>query len=606
MAKHNKISKGTSKDGHKIEKSKKGSIVKAKRKHPKVNSKKKIQLKKKKVIADKENNKQGENEKKKHDKVKVDRKRTHEPDQKKSDKRGKKQSEIVTNLMVIYETIRRKNVSKDERSKLIDQVLEIASDQESQVIYKHDTVRVLEMCMKFGNEKQKNLLFDLFKENLVELVTSTYAKFLVEKFIEYGSKDQKRKIIESFYGKVKKLIKHKGAGSIVDEIYDKYANASQRAALVEEFYGPEFTVFKVASGRSLDDILSNEPEKKKTVMSFMKDSFVTLCQKDIIVHSIVHRALFDFFKYASLPQAVEVVDVLKEGVIHILHTKDGAKVAMQCLWHSTTKDRKLILKSFKTHVAKICKEEYGHLVMLALFDVVDDTVLVKKALFPEMISELESLILDPYGRKVLLYLLKPRDKSYFSPDIVKLLEQGDSNTHSKKEMSVRQSELRSGIISDLLVAMVNNIKDILPNKRAAVVLLAALEVSFDLPESRQVLEAIIELLKTPFEADEQEGHPVADACGHWVVKNLIKQDKLRIDEGVKVLFSKLLCDAIPRGYFTEWAASGRGAFVIVSLLETGIESVVKRVKKDLKTWTRPNSEEHAKGLEVLEEALADS
>lgn len=45
-------------------------------------------------------------------------------------------------------------------------------------------------------------------------------------------------------------------------------------------------------------------------------------------------------------------------------------------------------------------------------------------------------------------------------------------------MSVRQSELRSGIISDLLVAMVNNIKDILPNKRAAVVLLAALEVSF--------------------------------------------------------------------------------------------------------------------------------
>lgn len=46
--------------------------------------------------------------------------------------------------------------------------------------------------------------------------------------------------------------------------------------------------------------------------------------------------------------------------------------------------------------------------------------------------------------------------------------------------------------------------------------------------------------------------------------------------------------------------------VFYSLLETGIESVVKRVKKDLKTWTRPNSEEHAKGLEVLEEALADS
>jgi len=40
----------------------------------------------------------------------------------------------------------------------------------------------------------------------------------------------------------------------------------------------------------------------------------------------------------------------------------------------------VIVKSFKTFVAKICKEEYGHLVLLALFDVVDDTKLVQKAI----------------------------------------------------------------------------------------------------------------------------------------------------------------------------------------------------------------------------------
>jgi len=40
----------------------------------------------------------------------------------------------------------------------------------------------------------------------------------------------------------------------------------------------------------------------------------------------------------------------------------------------------VILKSFKTYVSKICKEEYGYLVMLAVFDVVDDTKLVQKAL----------------------------------------------------------------------------------------------------------------------------------------------------------------------------------------------------------------------------------
>ena len=34
----------------------------------------------------------------------------------------------------------------------------------------------------------------------------------------------------------------------------------------------------------------------------------------------------------------------------------------------------------KTFVIKICMEEYGHLVLLAMFDCVDDTKLVQKAI----------------------------------------------------------------------------------------------------------------------------------------------------------------------------------------------------------------------------------
>ena len=40
----------------------------------------------------------------------------------------------------------------------------------------------------------------------------------------------------------------------------------------------------------------------------------------------------------------------------------------------------MIVKSFKSFVCKICLEENGHVVMMGLFDCVDDTVLVKKAL----------------------------------------------------------------------------------------------------------------------------------------------------------------------------------------------------------------------------------
>ena len=41
-------------------------------------------------------------------------------------------------------------------------------------------------------------------------------------------------------------------------------------------------------------------------------------------------------------------------------------------------DRKAIVKSLKTYVQKVCVDEHGYMVMLALLDVVDDTRLVKK------------------------------------------------------------------------------------------------------------------------------------------------------------------------------------------------------------------------------------
>ena len=44
-------------------------------------------------------------------------------------------------------------------------------------------------------------------------------------------------------------------------------------------------------------------------------------------------------------------------------------------------------------------------------------------------KSLSDLVFDKYGRKVLLYLLNPRDPIHFCPDIVQVLQQGDTNPH---------------------------------------------------------------------------------------------------------------------------------------------------------------------------------
>ena len=39
----------------------------------------------------------------------------------------------------------------------------------------------------------------------------------------------------------------------------------------------------------------------------------------------------------------EMIEALRESVIHMLHTRDGARVAMQCIWHGTAKVRVIVV-----------------------------------------------------------------------------------------------------------------------------------------------------------------------------------------------------------------------------------------------------------------------
>lgn len=101
--------------------------------------------------------------------------------------------------------------------------------------------------------------------------------------------------------------------------------------------------------------------------------------------------------------------------------------------------------------------EFGHLVLLAVFDCVDDTRLVKQAVLSvglpgvrqlleadwppalrlsspvlclqEVLSSVDEVINNKYGKKVLLYLLSPRDPAHLLPEVVQLLERGDGNAH---------------------------------------------------------------------------------------------------------------------------------------------------------------------------------
>jgi len=332
----------------------------------------------------------------------------------------------------------------------------------------------------------------------------------------------------------------------------------------------------------------------------MKEILMKLLDKPVLRHSLVHHVLYEYLTHCTEKDRADIIESLRESLVQIIHTRDGSRVAMHCIWHGTTKDRKVIVKSFKTHVVKMSKEEHGHMVLMAVFDSVDDTRIVHKALIDELTHNLKEVIFDHNGRKVILYLLAPRHKAYHHPDIVRLLQQGDGNAHSKKDQDVRWKELLAVVSPQLSLAFVENLREIIATPSATIVAQAI--VKFGLSDSPSLaFKKIAELVAEPLESGLQgKAHIVEDPAGHMLIKCLIKEDKKRAEQNPSAdLFCRHLLQTVPTSAYSQWIKCNRATFILVCILETGIEEITERLKMILEPLEKHIKKKQFKGAEIL-------
>jgi pumilio family protein 6 len=225
--------------------------------------------------------------------------------------------------------------------------------------------------------------------------------------------------------------------------------------------------------------------------------------------TIVHRALLDYFRQITTRTALfeakgllkessaevagghdqssvvtELIDVVKDHLVHILHTREGSQVTQLAILHASPKQRKAIIKTLKGFVKKIAMEQYGSACLLSLFECVDDTVLVGKSVIGELIGDggegnavddgFESLMRDKYASQVILYLLAGgRNKSYVTGSVVdELMKMDDVRAiTSKKDIAVKQAELVKHLIPVLVPALKSCVGVLMRCKVGSVVML---------------------------------------------------------------------------------------------------------------------------------------
>lgn len=393
-------------------------------------------------------------------------------------KAAKPNAESIARSKKIWERLRRKShVPKDERKELITELFGIITGRVKDFVFKHDSVRVIQTALKYANLEQRRQIARELTGEYRTLAESRYAKFLIAKLV-VGDNEVRDIIIPEFYGHVKRLIRHPEAAWIMDDIYRTIATEDQKSRLLREWYGHEFAIFRgpgdTAPTAELRQILLKTPEKRGPIMQHLKEMTNQLVQKKTTGFTMLHDALLQYFINCipGSPEATEVLEMLKDDedgdcFKNLAFTRSGARLVCLALAYSSSKDRRTILKVFKGVMKMLAGDANGHCVLLTAFDVIDDTVMTGKAIFPELLSkeldesqrqtELVRQVEHLTARIPFLYLLSPVVPKWLLPDQdIGILQEVQEirKTTSKKDPDTRRQELVKSL-SQPLIDLIN-------------------------------------------------------------------------------------------------------------------------------------------------------
>jgi len=297
------------------------------------------------------------------------------------------------------------------------------------------------------------------------------------------------------------------------------------------------------------------------------------------------------------PEMSECLEVLKddeEGDCYknLAFTNSGSRLTCLALAYGSSKDRRTMLRFFKGVMKLLAADVHGHRVILAAYDLIDDTVMSAKAIFPELLNkdldkeqreeELLGQINHLTARIPLLYLFDSDMPGWLvSEDDKKILREVREirTTTSKKEPETRRLELVKAITGPLL--------DFIPGSVESLV-----ASSFGCQFLTEVLLG-----------GEGNKLPVLEALADWAADKSAASDGPHSGRMLKALvqggrydkktksvtpldppvgFGDLLYERI-KDNVLPWA-SGPDSFVIVAMVEANTFSARKALMKELQRY----------------------
>ncbi|KAI0635454.1 ARM repeat-containing protein [Trametes polyzona] len=551
-------------------------------------------------------------------------------------KAAKPHSALLTDAKRAWTIARQKNISKEERTKHIHELMDVIRGKVKDIVFKHDASRIVQTVVKYGGQKERNEIAEELKGKYRELAQSKYSKFLITKLIRLCP-TYRAEILREFQGHVLRMLLHREASSVLADAFELYANAYERSLLLRDFYGKEASLFTVTAGseeekerskKGLRGLMQGlEGDRRKRVLASLKDNLVTIFNnpdKGAVAHAIVHRATWEYLAAVSEMEDAEEAEKLRREIFEtcqdvlaeMVHTKDGSRVVREFIAWGTAKDRKHIVKAIKPHVERMCTDDEAQLVLFTALDIIDDTKLTAKSLVSDIVASAPSLYTSSQGRRSLFYLVAPRTRRHFTPAQIATLAETDSirAKTSKKDDSLRAAEIRKAASEGLLQWIADSGADVARDTGGSLVVC---EVMLEAEGDKSAAsDTLLKALAAPYPStDPAKPHPITLPHMSRLYKTLLQgghfSHNTRTVErsphfsarDFAVRFVQLV------GQETTVAmAKGDGAFVVAALCEQLAEHEDAEERKTVKGWFDAKTQKvleqaDGKGVKVLLESL---
>ena len=133
-------------------------------------------------------------------------------------------------------------INKNDKSPLVKKVINLMEDKYENYCYKHDGCRILQGCLKYGSKEQKKKIIDSLLPFLFKIICGKYSIYLSGKIFKYSDNEQKSKILDDIIKpNFKDLLKYSGGISFTKMIFT-YSNQNYQDELIDLYIKDYFKI----------------------------------------------------------------------------------------------------------------------------------------------------------------------------------------------------------------------------------------------------------------------------------------------------------------------------------------------------------------------------